>query len=95
MALRSGTMGRILWPDWAPVVFDGETYYWTSYSWSPRAEDGPVPEGGPSGPIECLDISRQPNTPGTGRVFPPGTEVTEQDAVELLRLAKEHGVVLP
>jgi hypothetical protein len=82
-------MGRVQWPDWAPVTVDGETYYWTAYPSKRKVGDGPWE------PVESLNVSRRPNTPGTGAAFPPGTVITEQHAIDLLKLAKAHGVDLP
>jgi hypothetical protein len=46
-------------------------------------------------PIEYLNVSRMPNTPGIGAGYPPGTIVTDQQAMELVRLAKAEGCELP
>ena len=69
-------------PTWHRINVDGEVYYWTVYPSEQQVG------GGPWTPIEYLNVSRQPNTPGIGRGYPAGTVVTEQHAVDLVRLAK-------
>jgi hypothetical protein len=79
-------MGRTRWHRFD---LDGERYYWTSYPSEHRVGDGPWQ------PDEYLTVSRSPNTPGVGMVLPAGTVVTEQHAIDLVRLAKAHGRKIP
>jgi hypothetical protein len=74
---------------WTSFVVDGETYYWTAYASARQVGNGPW------APVENLDVSRRPDTAGIGRTLPAGTLVTEQHAVDLVRLGKAHGKVFP
>lgn len=76
-------------PIWRPIDVDGETYYWTVYPSEQRVGDGPWM------PIEYLNVSRKANTPGVGAGYPPGTAVSEEQAMALVRLAKVEGLELP
>jgi len=62
---------------WKSVVVDGETYYWTAYASEQRVD------GGPFEPMEYLTVSRRPEMPGIGAVYPAGTRIAEQHAVDL------------
>ncbi len=68
---------------------DGETYYWTAYPSEQKVGDGPWT------PIDYLNVSRKPNASGIGMAYPPGTVITEQHAIDLVRLAKAEGRELP
>jgi hypothetical protein len=72
-------------PSWHCIDVDGETYFWTTYPSQQRVGDGPRQ------PIEYVNVSRKPNTPGIGACHPPGTVITEQHAIDLVRLAKAEG----
>jgi hypothetical protein len=74
---------------WKSFSVDGETYYWTAHASEQRAGDGAWE------PIEYLTVSRRADSPGIGAAHPAGTLVTEQHAVDLVRLAKAHGRDFP
>jgi hypothetical protein len=74
-----GTSSMIA-PVWHRFEVDGETYYWTTYASERRIGTVPLE------PTEHLDVARAPNTPGVGHAYPPGTVVTEQHAIDLVRL---------
>ncbi len=74
---------------WRSVDVDGETYYWTAYPSQQQVGHGPWE------PIEYLTVSRRAETPGIGASHPAGAVVTEQHAIDLIRLAKVHGRTLP
>jgi hypothetical protein len=76
-------------PVWTSFNVDGETYYWTAYASERKVGDGPWE------PIESLSVSRRPDTPGIGASHPVGTRITEQHAIDLVRLAKAHGRDFP
>jgi hypothetical protein len=74
---------------WHRLTVDGETYFWTAYSSQHRSGDGPWQ------PDEYLTVSRAPDIAGIGRTFPVGTVLTEEDAADLVRLSRAHGVEVP
>jgi hypothetical protein len=76
-------------PAWRRFVVDGEPFYWRTYPSKTRKSDGPWK------PVENLDVTRIPDTPGVGRSLPAGAVVTEQDAIDLVRLFKDHGRQIP
>jgi hypothetical protein len=75
--------------EWCSFVVDGETFFWTAYSSSWRTGDGPEAD------TEYLTVSRAPNVPGVGRVYDAGTVVTEEHAVDTVRLFRAHGREIP
>ena len=76
-------------PAWHRFEVDGETYYWRTYPSEWRTGQGPWVG------VESLEVSRQPDTPGVARSHPAGTTVTEEHAVELVRLFREGGRSIP
>jgi hypothetical protein len=76
-------------PAWRRFEIDGETYYWTAYPSQTRIGEGPW------SPIEYLTVSRAVDTPGVGEGFPSGAVVTEQNAIDLVRLVKSERGALP
>jgi hypothetical protein len=75
---------RVTSPVWHRFEIDGEAYYWTAYPSETRIGDGPW------SPTEYLTVSRAADTPGVGQGFPSGTVVTEQNAIDLVRLVKSE-----
>jgi hypothetical protein len=76
-------------PAWQRFAVDGEPFYWRTYPSKTCRNNGPWE------PVETLDVTRIPDTPGIGRVLPAGTVVTEQDALDLVRLFKDDGREIP
>jgi hypothetical protein len=74
---------------WHRIDVYGDTYYWTAYASKHKVGDGPWEAD------EYLTVSRQPDTAGMGAVYPRGTVVTEQHAIDLVRLARAHGRPIP
>ncbi len=64
---------------------------------SAKGCDGPPDEelDGPSSPNEDLTVSRAVDAPGVGQSFPSGTVVTEQNAIDLVRVVKSERGALP
>jgi hypothetical protein len=76
-------------PQWRPITVEGVEYHWTTFSTTGRlGKERDVP-------IERLTVARKPNSMGIDASFAPGTVVTEQHAIEFVRLMQRTGRVIP
>jgi hypothetical protein len=75
--------------EWHAFDVDGETFYWTAHPSKSRVDKGPWVDD------VMLQISRTPDTPGVGRGYPAGTMVSEEHAIDTVKLFKAHGRQVP
>jgi len=75
--------------DWHPFEVDGEEFFWCAYPSMSKSGDGPWI------PNEYLNIARQPDTRGIGRIYEQGYRVTEADAIDTVRTFVAAGRHIP
>jgi hypothetical protein len=84
-----GAFGPRMDPVWHKFEVDGETYYWRTYPSQRKVGDGPIEA------VENIDVRRNIDAPAVGNSYPQGTVVTQENAVELVRLMKDEGHEFP